>query len=163
LVRQNGAAAPTQLVAALEQRLSVLSEAITATHEKMRRHQEAMRALHSEIEHYVGEADDLKRVLSRYDAESTTLFPAAPPQNGAALLGPSDMLVRLTAIHPEQRIGLSALIDAFTAEVQGEHVRTDTTDPRKLASSVIAQLVRNGRLHRDGDEITLGSGMLMES
>jgi hypothetical protein len=153
LVIAQSANNPSGLVAALEQRLRTIMDSAQAVMNSIGGHQDAITGLMKQLDEYKTEVAEINRLLNRYNADQPTLIPmaGAGSQNGVEALGPSDMLVKIVRLSPDGRIPSDLLVDRFEAEVKAEHVRTATTDARKLGSSIIPQLIRNGRLDRDSE------------
>ncbi len=69
--------------------------------------------------------------------------------------GATPAIFRLLQTARDHRLPMDNLVQRMEGAIKAGSVRTDTTDPRKLVSSVIGNLVRAGRLLREGDEVIL--------
>ncbi len=144
------------LLAGIDARLVELRMLSEQLMKEFTTHDAAVRGLLKQLKAIQKEGQDLEAMRRRYLGRPAKVD--AKEANDERP-GSTTVILNLLQAAPNRQLPVDELIQRVEAAIKAGSVRTATSDPRKLASSVVGNLVRQGRLvrqvHRDGEVVIL--------
>lgn|SRR2546422_3142115 len=144
------------LLAGIDARLEEIDAQGAQLMEEFTRHDAALRGLLKRMNALRKEAQDLDALKRRYRGRPAR---AEATEGNDDRPGSTAVILGLLQAAPNHQLPVDEVVQRVEAAIKAGSVRTATTDPRKLASSVVGNLVRQGRLvrqvHRDGEVVIL--------
>lgn len=111
---------------------------------------------HNQLELLRAEWRELQTLHARYSAGKTADLPAmpgesAPPQPQTEKARPTDVVIEFVKSANGRHRTRAEVVAALRERIEKGEVATGTSDPAKLASSLVGNMIRNFRLLEDAD------------
>jgi hypothetical protein len=139
------------LVAAIDVRLQEIGDDCDALTVEIKRARSGLAELETDLRFLRDERRMLGDLRKMYLDESSA-------ERHEVLIGPTEAIRTLLQNEPDHRARAQDVVERVVLAVESKVVRTESSDPRKLISSIIGQMVRNGQLTRDGEYVALRNG-----
>jgi len=147
------------LIAGIDARVAELDAVGSELMEEFRTHDVAIRLLVKQLQAIQKEVRELEAMKRRYTRRPSKAVEEQDAEDERP--GATDAVFSLLQSAPNRQLPVNEVLQHLESGMRAGVIRTQTTDPRKLASSVVGNLVRQKRLvrqvHRDGDVIILAA------
>jgi hypothetical protein len=137
------------LVMELRRRLAVVLEEAQGCDEKISFHQSAIAHAEADKEPWLAEERKIRALLGDYEPPIGETLGLLAEWTMPQLRARAPTPAVLEMVDRAGRIRQPEVIEELAAAIRAGQITTTAKDPRKLASSTIAQLVRTGVLRRD--------------
>ncbi len=142
---------PATLVAAIDARIKEIGRDCDELVAKMKGARDALRQMETDLRLFQDEQRMLANLRKLYLDESSD-------ERGEAMVGPTEAIRTLLQNESNHRAPVGEVVERIVLAIESKTVRTESADSRKLISSIIGQMVRNGQLKRDGEYVALTNG-----